>query len=379
MQKLLLLIISSFILLSSTSQTSVKLPTPKLYQAKESSVYFKLGERIIQVKMFQYGNAKDKVYVNLHDDEITAVNGAKKLLEKKGGFLIRIENYKTRNIRFKLDGKYYTVDPNRIFSREGIARSLIIFGNTSPKAIDEIEKFANRILQLIPGNVSWVIALHNNTNGKYSINSYLPGGEKERDARKLNVNPDLDADDFFFTTDSLLFSQLALEKYNTILQDNENAKKDGSLSVYCGERNIHYINCETEHGRQPEYDEMIVRAVKHIEEKGVDIALVKNTDLSTYDYRISSGNTSFLLTTNTEILFGEKKVGLVRAVYVDSASNVSGKFELNKDFPLYSNMDFFLFLSATSTPRLEVRIDPTRKKELLNPRSPILISTKTVN
>ena len=239
--------------------------TDKTFVPKINTVTYKLGERIIQIKTFQYGDRKDLVYVNLHDDEITAVNGARKVLEKRGGYLIKIENFRTRNIKFKLDGKQYTIDPNRMFSRVGIARSLVIFGNTSPEAIDEIEKFATRILQLIPQSPSWIIALHNNTNGKYSINSYRRGGDKEDDAKQLNVNDDLDADDFFLTTDSLLYTRLTAEKYNAVWQDNEKAKRDGSLSIYCGERNIHYINCETEHGRQPEYDGMIVAAVNKLD------------------------------------------------------------------------------------------------------------------
>ncbi|HET6994664.1 MAG TPA: hypothetical protein VFI06_06765, partial [Chitinophagaceae bacterium] len=347
MQKLPLLAILSFIHFAISAQTSVQLATPRLYQPKENSVYFKLGERVIQIKLIQYGSSRDKVYINLHDDEITAVNGAKKLLERKGGFLIKIENYKTRNIRFKLDGKYYTIDPNRMFSRAGIARSLIIFGTTSPKAIDEIEKFATHVLQLIPPNPAWIIALHNNTNGKYSVNSYLPGGEKEKDAKGLHVNQDLDADDFFFTTDSVLFYRLANERYNTILQDNINAKKDGSLSIYCGEKNIRYINCETEHGRQPEYDQMIVVADRQLESKGPDIGFVRNPDKIAYSYRVATKGKQFLPKNNSDILFGERKVGLVRTVQADSAFIVSGKLELNKDFPLTSDMDFFLFVSAS--------------------------------
>lgn len=380
MQKLLLLAISSIILCSAYSQTSVRLLSPQLFQPKETSSFFKLGERLIQIKLIQYGSSRDKVYINLHDDEMTAVNGAKKLLEKVGGYLIKIENYRTRNIRFKMDGKFYTVDPNRIFSRIGIARSLIIFGNTSPKAIDEIEKFANHILQLIPPNVSWIIALHNNTNGKYSINSYLPGGEKEQDAKGLNVNQDQDADDFFLTTDSVLYYRLASQKYNTILQDNVNAKKDGSLSVYCGERNIHYVNCETEHGRQPEYDEMIVAAVQKLDEKSNDAGFARNANKIAYSYKVAAAGQQFLLTSSTDIFFGDKKVGIVRAVFVDSTSVVTGKFEMNKDFPIYTNMDFFLFLSSNNSPRLEVRIDPTRKKEIINPVSTaISITPKSLN
>ncbi|TMI70519.1 MAG: hypothetical protein E6H09_16385 [Bacteroidetes bacterium] len=377
MQKLSLLAILSFIHFAIAAQTSVQLATPRVYLPKEYSVYYKLGERVIQIKLIQYGNSRDRVYINLHDDAITAVNGAKKLLERKGGYLIKIENYKTRNIRFKLDGKYYTIDPNRMFSRAGIARSLIIFGTTSPKAIDEIEKFATRVLQLIPPNPSWIIALHNNTNGKYSVNSYLPGGEKEKDAKGLNVNQDQDADDFFFTTDSVLFYRLANERYNTILQDNVNAKRDGSLSIYCGEKKIRYVNCETEHGRQPEYDQMIVAADRQLESKGLDIGFVRNPDKIAYSYRVATTGKQFLPKNNSDILFGERKVGLVRTVQADSAFAISGKLEMNKDFPLTSDMDFFLFVSSTQPPRLEVRIDPTRKKELVNPSATVRITTRT--
>ncbi len=380
MRKLPLLAILSFIHFNIAAQTSVQLATPKIYLPRENSVYFKLGDRVVQIKLIQYGNVRDRVYINLHDDEITAVNGARKLLERKGGFLIKIENYKTRNIRFKMDGKYYTIDPNRMFSRAGIARSLIIFGNTSPKAIDEIEKFASRVLQLIPPNPSWIIALHNNTNGKYSVNSYLPGGDKEKDAKGLHVNEELDADDFFFTTDSVLFYRLANERYNTILQDNVNATRDGSLSIYCGEKNIRYINCETEHGRQPAYDQMIVAADRQLESKTLDIGFVRSPDKIVYSYRVATAGKQYLPKYNCDILFGERKVGQVRTVQADSTFTITGKFEMNKDFPLTSDMDYFLFISSTQPPRLEVRIDPTRKKELVNPQALVVsITTRVVN
>jgi hypothetical protein len=381
MQRALLPLLVILTLQLSAGQTAFEPGTGKAYLPKITTIFYKLGDRVIQLKTFQYGDVKDMVYINLHDDEITAVNGARKILEKKGGVLIKIENYRTRNIRFKLEGKYYTVDPNRIFSKIGIAQSLMLFGNTSTKAINEIEKFGARILQLIPQNPSCIVALHNNSNGKYSINSYLPGGAREKDAKTIHVNPDLDADDFFLTTDSILFNRLAGEKYNTIWQDNEKAKRDGSLSIYCGEKNIQYVNCETEHGRQTEYDEMIIAATNHVEVKNPEMIDYRNNpEMIAYNYRIipTSGHVS--PRTNTEILFGEKKVGTIRSVMTDSSWSIAGKLEMLKDFSLYSNMDLFLFHSSVKPPRLEVRIDPTRKKELLNPLTAIIsINTKTAN
>jgi hypothetical protein len=296
-------------------------------------------------------------------------------LERKGGTLIRIDNYRTRNIRFKLEGKYYTIDPNRMFSRKGIAQSLLLLGHTSPRAIDEIEKFANFMLSLIPANPTCIVALHNNGNGKFSINTYLPGGAREKDAKSLHVNPDQDADDFFLTTDSVLFRQFASANYNTILQDNTNAKKDGSLSVYCGERNMQYVNCETEHGRQEEYDQMIVLAVDSIEK--LDAGERPNPDAIVYNFRILPNGGTISPKENSEVFFGDKKVGLIRNVSNDSNHVVIGKLEMNRNFPLKSNADLFIFLSANNPPRFEVRIDPTRAGILLNPAtSPVNIGIR---
>ncbi|MDP4263361.1 MAG: hypothetical protein Q8941_12615 [Bacteroidota bacterium] len=373
MQRLVLSSILSFILLPVIAQTSVHTIITRPFLPKETTISYKLGERVLQLKTFQYGNTKDLVYINLHDDEMTSVNGAKKLLEKYGGFLIKIENYRVRNIKFKLEDKNYAFDPNRMFSRQGIIQSLILHGRISDKAVEEVEKFANRVLQLIPGGPSCIVALHNNSNGSYSINSYLPGNLREKDAKQLYKNTEQDPDDIFLTTDSVLYKQLAEEKkFNTILQDNANAKKDGSLSIYCGEKNIRYINCETEHGKQEQYDEMIASAFDHIIQQ-------KNSNTISYNYRLVQAGGHYSPKTNTDILFGEKKIGMIASVTKDSSSFITGKLEMNKDFPLYSNTDFFLFISSGNTPHLEARIDPTRNGKRLDPAtSTISISVKGV-
>lgn len=363
MQKPILPIILSLILASAAGQAPVPPGIAKPLIPRVTIIPCKLGDRTLQIKTYQYGNVKDFVYINLHDDEVTAVNGARKILEKKGGFLIRIENYRTRNIKFRLDGKYYTIDPNRMFSRTGIIHSLIIFGRTSDQAVNEVEKFANRILQLIPPHPAYVIALHNNSNGRYSINSFLPGGIHEKDAKLLYINPEKDADDIFLTTDSVLFQQLADEKYNAVFQDNEKAKKDGSLSIYCGEKNIRYVNCETEHGRQEQYDEMIVSASNHI--------TGSNPDAIAYRYQILQQKEYIPVKKEMPVYFGEKKIGLIRPVK-DSAMAAPGILEMDKGFSLYSNMDFFLFQYLTGSPKLELRIDPTRPKELIDPAKAII-------
>lgn len=372
----LFFVVSLLVTLPSDAQTSARKLVLRSHIPTINTISHRLGDRIIQIKTFQYGDSRDIVYINLHDDEITSVNSARRLLEREAGLLIKIENYKTRNIKFKLEGKYYTFDPNRMFSRIGIIQSLTMFGRVNEKAVNEIDKFAKRVLQLIPENPVCIIALHNNSNGKFSISSYLPGNIREKDAKNLFVNPDEDPDDIFLTTDSLLFLQFADDKYNTVYQDNENAKKDGSLSIYCGEKNIRYVNCETEHGHDIQYQQMIQLAARHAQEK--DPAILQEPEVIAYTYRLSPAAISFTPRSNTEIMFGEKKVGLIKSVATDSSWATVGKLEVHKDFPLYSNMDLLLIPSSPNTPRFEVRIDPTRQKELLDP-SKTVVSIRAAN
>ena len=126
----------------------------------------------------------------------------------------------------------------------------------------------------------------------------MPGNIKETDAKKISVNAFRDADDLFLTTDSILFHQLSAKNYNCIWQDNENVSKDGSLSVYCGENGIRYLNCETEHGKTGQYLEMIMTASGYIE-KAIPILF--------YTFLSQRRHQSFTLYQKAMFIFGKKK------------------------------------------------------------------------
>jgi hypothetical protein len=90
----------------------------------------------------------------------------------------------------------------------------------------------------MPQKPSCIIALHNNTDEEYSVKSYTQNGDRRSDAKAVYADSLQDTDDMILTTDSILFQKIAKNRYNSILQDNINARRDGSLSVYCGERDI---------------------------------------------------------------------------------------------------------------------------------------------
>jgi hypothetical protein len=224
---------------------------------EEKTIFYKLADKTIPVSIMQFGDETNIACINLHDNENTSVEASKSVLELKGGKLIKIGNNHQRVIRFRLRGVTYGFDPNRIFSRAGIEETLKENGRTSSTAIAEVEKFADRLLMLIPENTSCIVALHNNTDEEYSVTTYLPGNRRQYDAKAVYADSLQDVDDIAFTTDRILYQKMADNGYNSIWQDNDNARRDGSLSIYCGEKNIRYINIETQHGKFDQYAEML--------------------------------------------------------------------------------------------------------------------------
>jgi hypothetical protein len=358
-----LAILGILVSISVSSQTSILPDYSRSFTPSISTIHYKLGETTIPIRIYQYGDVKDLICINLHDDEQSSVEAARTFLQEEGGMLIKFENRKQRNIKFRLRGKYYTFDPNRMFSKDGIEQTLTHFRRSSKDAIKEIEKFGQRVLNLIPENPSCVIALHNNTPGRFGVNSYLPGADFSMNAKKVYENPKEDPDDIFFTTDSILFRRLSSEKFNTIWQDNSRARRDGSLSVYCGERNIRYVNCETEHGKAGQYYTMLSAMNVYIERVSPE-AMV-------FNYRLQN-NTPIRIAEDEDIFFGEQKVGKIRSVFQDDSLTISGRLEINRRFRLFSNSDLYLLQMSGRRQRIEIRMDPTREKNLLSSGTHVL-------
>lgn len=229
--------LGSLALLASTGQISAAAGLAQTYP-------YLLGDATVNIKVFQNGNGS--TFVCPHDNENTASTVALRMVRSHGGTLIELSHKGTRNITFNHEGASYEFDPNRMFSDRGIKASLQAQGGRySQEAHALVENFASVVkLYIKPGQI---IAMHNNTNGSYSALSYKEGGDMQREAQQVHINPDIDPDDFYFVTTQAAFNRLQRLNFNVVLQSRR-ATDDGSLSVYAARSGKPYVNVEAQSG-----------------------------------------------------------------------------------------------------------------------------------
>jgi hypothetical protein len=207
----------------------------------------KIGDSTVEI-LQHYGAVGDQIlFINVHEDEITSIEAVEEYSTTQPVHFVRLKHNETRRVEFTLKSRPFSVDPNRIYTRKGRRRTLRDGGKFSFKAAKEVRFFADQILSFLEER-SVVIAMHNNTDVNYSIKSYLPGGDEAKNTKEVFVNPEMDPDDFIYTTEISFYEKLKDRKINVILQDNKKYVNDGSLSVYCGIRGIPYINIEAQKG-----------------------------------------------------------------------------------------------------------------------------------
>jgi hypothetical protein len=235
------IIASCFFFCSSCAQNDSKglLPDVQYYT-------YHLQNTAVKISVHTYLPASRLSFIILHDNEHTAKASTLQVLEQRGGRLIGIENNDERTISFSLNKKRYEFDPNRMFTPDGIKKSLQAYGSYNAKAAAEIEKFAAFFLHKIPDSTI-PVAVHNNTNEEYAITDYKEHGKLQLNAEAVYQNPAMDVDEFVFTTSSLVYDFYKEANINVVLQKNSGVTDDGSLSVYYGKQNKSYINIEAEH------------------------------------------------------------------------------------------------------------------------------------
>jgi len=199
------------------------------------------------------------LFVNVHDNEKTSVKAAEQYLNEIGGRLINIQNNGERLISFKLKGKTYWFDPNRIYSATGIDTTLtILSARYSVEAARELAKFARSITTNYVDSSNLIVSLHNNRDSSLSVLTYQNNLDTNKNMGKAFVNPAMDIDDFILTTDTTLFNRIKEKNINVVWEDINAIKDDGSLSLYAARHRIPYINVEAEHEHAEEQLRMLM-------------------------------------------------------------------------------------------------------------------------
>ncbi|HEY1871861.1 MAG TPA: hypothetical protein VGG71_12435 [Chitinophagaceae bacterium] len=252
MRKIILLLACSLISVFCFSQTNFSFYTPV-----STSYYFNWGDDSTKIILTQYGTRTGLVMVHLHDDEVSSAQAAKKILEQTAGLFVQVDNNGKRLVSFIKNGKRFQFDPNRIFTARGRSQNLHFLNKTvTPEAESSVKAFAKFILKKIPKSVVTLLAVHNNQNGNYSINSYK-GVSHSKDVLKCYTDHKNDPDNFFIVNNNEMFKQIKRFGFNVVLQNSKNATDDGSLSIYFGKKNLVYVNIETETGNLDEQVKML--------------------------------------------------------------------------------------------------------------------------
>jgi len=252
MQKMILLLTGLSISVFCCSQTNSSSYTPAT-----TSYYFDWGKDSTEIVVTRYGGRNGLVIVHLHDDESSAAEAAKKVLVETGGILIELENNGKRLVNFRKGGKRFQFDPNRIFTVKGRSQNMHLLNKTvTPGALSSVKSFSAFIIKKIPKSVVTLLAVHNNQNGNYSINSYK-SGVLSKSVLKWYKSPDRDSDNFFIVNNNEMFKRVKKKGFNAVLQNSAKATDDGSLSIYYGKKNLVYVNIETQKGNLDEQVKML--------------------------------------------------------------------------------------------------------------------------
>ncbi|MDQ3798189.1 MAG: hypothetical protein M3384_01955 [Acidobacteriota bacterium] len=240
-----------------------------------------LGETAVKVNVYE--KPGDSVtFVAPHYNEQIARRAAAEAVERRGGRLVEIESTDARgnparNLNFRLGGKTYTVDPNRIFTPNGRA-----CGGFSFESERAVRKFAEAFLKLVlspdgENNLRegerFIVAVHNNSDvdGKAAslravdltasayarnigANRAAHASFAEQAAGVYLSNAETDADNFIFLSAPPSFiGYFAAQNFNVVAQkaarelQSKNCRvDDGSLSVFAGQAGISYICLEAD-------------------------------------------------------------------------------------------------------------------------------------
>lgn len=228
-------------------------------------IVLKLGHAACTIHVHKKGGNLATL-IALHNNENTCIRAFNALPHSLPFVLYSISQKSNRLLEFKEKNKIYYFDPNRIFSRRGIIKTLKKYNTSYPKKIiNKIAKFSDKILEVtaIKNLSKYIIAIYNNTNGKFSAKSFNYYSQ----ASKIYISKFKNSDDFFIVTQLSDFIFFKRHNQNVVFQ-SKSAADDGSLSIYCQKNRIPYINVEAQHGHKKQQILMLLLCKKLLSDAG---------------------------------------------------------------------------------------------------------------
>jgi hypothetical protein len=215
-----------------------------------------MGSETVHLEVTQFG-AGGLRYINLHENETTAVHAAASVLSGSAGQLIVLRAGGQRLLAFRDGLRPYAFDPNRIFTEAGLRRTLQFHASDTPRARAAVRGLRDAVLELLDGRPDEaVVALHNNRGGAYSVRSYQPGAALAADAQALAIDSGKAQEDFFLVTRRTLFEQMREGGFNVVWQANT-PEDDGSLSIHFQRAGRAYVNVEAHFDHLEEQRQML--------------------------------------------------------------------------------------------------------------------------
>ena len=239
---------------------------PVKVNLNEPSVQYKISTLVKNYVLngekinFSIRNPSDStgtVFFNIHDDENTAVLATDSFLQQYPVKFIELQYKGKRHVSgMGSTGRYFHFDPNRIFSDFGVFQTLRVYRTFTTDNKKAVNKFAAFICDSLLNDAKKIVAVHNNSKG-FSIKKYMPDSVYAKNAAEIHINENRNPTEFFYVIDSSHFEYFKNLNFNVILQGPQ-VEEDGSLSVYCAQKGIFYINVEAKEENLSEQYEMLI-------------------------------------------------------------------------------------------------------------------------
>ena len=198
-----------------------------------------LGETPVTLRV--YSKAEGPTFIRVHQNETDAGIVGQRIVTELGGRFIDLVHAGGRIVTFSMQGGQYEFDPNRIFTPEGIVRTVLGSNRRDlVKARSVVATFAQSILSLI-GERQPLIALHNNRGG-VRVSHYREEGPKYRLGTWAHLGATGESNVVFVTTQDLA---LFFVRSGVSMIFELDPLDDGSMLVRYRHSGLTYANVET--------------------------------------------------------------------------------------------------------------------------------------